>query len=134
MSDIKGIEVSVRDPEGGDVNFILSTMLKGLYYGSKFWNEVDQDAFFKNYEPFLKNLLLRSTVKVACLADDPDVILAYSVFRDNVIHFVFTKKSYRKFGVAKMVYPPGIDTCSHVTDMGNAMRKKLGLKFDPFNV
>jgi GNAT superfamily N-acetyltransferase len=132
MTEINGQKIELREPVPGDINFLLSTMLKGLYYGSKFWALVDQEAFFKNYEPFLKNLLIFNYVKIACLQEDPDVILGYSLYKNNILHFIFVKKSYRKLGIGKLLYPEGIDTVSHLTDSGDNIRKKLNLKFNPF--
>lgn len=131
---VNGTEVTIRDPKPEDINFILSTMLKGLFYGSKFWAEVDQTSFFSNYEPFIKHLMLRSQIKIACLDDDQDVILGYSMANGNTLHFLFVKKSYRKLGIGKLLYPAGIDTVSHITDIGNSLRKKLELKFDPWRI
>jgi hypothetical protein len=131
---LNGIEILVRDPQPSDINFLLSTFLKGLYYGSDFWQLVDQDAYFSNYEPFIKNLMLKCDIKIACLADDQDVILGYSMFKNDTLHFIFVKKSYRKLGLAKTLYPPGITTVSHITNQGQAIRKKLGLKFNPFSI
>lgn len=127
-----GLNTIIRDPQPEDINFILSTMLKGLYYGSRFWSEVDQDAFFKNYEPFIKNLMIKSQVKIACLEDDQDVILGYSMFDHNILHFIFVKKSYRKLGIGRKLFPDNIDTVSHLTDIGNSIRKRINLKFNPF--
>ncbi len=134
MIEINGLKVDVREPAPEDINFMLSTMLKGLYYGSKFWAEVDQEAFFSNYEPFIKQLMLKCDIKIACLDDDKDVILGWSMFKESVLHFLFVKKSYRNVGVGKLLYPNGITCVSHITDQGNAIRKKLGLKFNPFNI
>ncbi len=131
-AEINGLQITIREPQPEDINFLLSTFLKGLYYGSKFWGLVDQEAFFQNYEPFVKQLMLRSDVKIACLEEDKDVILGYSISRSNVLHFLFVKKSYRKLGIGKLLYPAGIDTVSHITDQGDSMRRKLNLKFNPF--
>lgn len=130
---INGLEIMLREPQQSDINFLLSTMLKGLYYGSKFWAEVDQEAFFSNYEPYIKNLMIKSQLKVACLDDDRDVILGWSMFDKSTLHFMFVKKSYRKLGIGKMLLPEGIENVSHITDQGNAIRKKMNLKFNPFN-
>ncbi len=132
--NISGTEVSIRDPQPGDINFLLSTALKGLYYGSRFWAEVDQDSFFKNYEPFLKSLMLKTTIKVACLDDDKDVILGWVMYHNETLDFIFVKKSYRKLGIAKLLYPQGITTVSQITDQGNSIRKQMKLKFNPFDV
>jgi hypothetical protein len=132
--NLSGIEISIREPQPADINFLLSTMLKGLFYGSKWFAEIDQEAFFKNYEPFIKTLMIKATIKVACLEDDPDVILAWSMYHNDCLDFIFTKKSYRKLGVAKLLYPEGITTVSHITDSGNSIRKQLKLKFNPFDL
>jgi hypothetical protein len=132
--NVSGIEISVRSPQPSDINFILSTALKGLYYGSKFWAEIDQDCFFKNYEPFLKTLMLKFNIKVACLEDDPDVILGWIMHHNETVDFVFVKKSYRKLGIARLLWPDNVTTVSHITDIGNAVRKKMNLKFNPFDV
>lgn len=131
--NISGIEVSIRNPQPADINFMLSTALKGLYYGSKFWAEVDQESFFKNYEPFLKTLMLKTDIKIACLEDDPDVILGWIMYHKQTVDFVFVKKSYRKLGIAKLLWPSDITTVSHITDQGNSIRKQMKLKFNPFN-
>lgn len=131
---INGLDVVVRAPEPGDVNFVLSTMLKGLFYGSKFWGEVDQSAFFNNYEPFLKTLMMKSSLRIACLEDDQDVILGWSMYSGPTLHFMFVKKSYRKLGLAKLLFPDTITSVSHITDSGNSIRKKLNLTFNPFAV
>ena len=130
--DLNGIEIEIREPAPGDINFLLSTMLKGLYFGSRFYAPIDQECFFSAYEPFIKQLMLKSTIKVACLADDKDVILGYSIFRSECVSFVFVKKSYRKLGLARMLYPPGMVFCDHITDSGDVLRKKLNLRFNPF--
>ena len=132
--NVSGVEIAIREPQPSDINFLLSTCLKGLYYGSKFFAEIDQDAFFKNYEPFLKTLMLKDTIKVACLDDDPDVILGWVMYHNQTLDFIFVKKSYRKLGIAKLLCPSGITTVSHITDMGNSVRKKMGLRFNPFDL
>ena len=132
--NINGIDITIREPKVEDISFLLSTFLKGLYYGSRFWALVDQEAFFSNYEPFIKQLLIKSKVSVACLTEDPDVILGYSIFNNTTLHFIFVKKSYRKLGIARLLFPKDITMVSHITDSGDSIRKKLNLKFNPFSL
>ncbi len=40
-------------------------------------------------------------VLVACLKDDPNVILAYLVYEPDVIHYAYTKGAFRRLGLAK---------------------------------
>src|ERR1700733_15493436 len=114
--NVSGVEVSIREPQQNDINFLLSTMLKGLFYGSKFFGEIDQESFFKNYEPFVKTLMIKGTIKIACLDDDPDVILGWVMYHNQTLDFIFVKKSYRKLGIAKLLCPEDITTVSHITD------------------
>jgi hypothetical protein len=133
VTQLSGIKVLIREPQPEDINFILSTMLKGLFYGSKFYGSIDQETFFLVYEPFIKQLLINNFVKVACLEDDVDVILGYSVFKNTNLQFIFVKKSYRKLGIGRLLFPKEIQTVSHLTDVGDSIRKKLNLKFNPFD-
>jgi hypothetical protein len=43
-------------------------------------------------------------VTVACLPDNEDVILGYIVFQPNVLHYMFVKEAFRKFGIARFLY------------------------------
>ncbi len=118
-----------------DKAFVLSTILKGLYYGDSWFSLIPKDIFMQNYHPFLEKLLFSPgvDVNVACLIEDPDVIIGYSATTNSVLHWIFVKKSWRGIGVAKILLPEKTSSVSHLTDLGRKLLPKLpGAVFNPF--
>lgn len=128
----------IRETVQGDRTFIISTWLKGLRFGSDVFREIDSDSYFKNYQTIIKSLLdlPTTTVKVACLSDDKDVILGYSVLSkdEKKIHFVFVKGSWRKIGVGRALVPTTVKLATHITKVGLSLIRKNGIVFDPFSI
>lgn len=129
------LPVKTRAVLPSDMPFIYSTWLRGLYYASPFWAEVDKDLFFSTYSRVVETLVARSTVVVACLPDDDDVILGYAVAEGPVLHWVQIKEPWRKQGLAKhLVSGLSVNEVSHLTNIGNKLRKKHKLAFNPFRI
>lgn len=127
--------VAVRDGVDGDRNFILATWLKGLRYGNDWFEAIDSRIYFEFYHKVIEAILARpdTVVKVACLADDGDVILGYSISTGDILHWTFCKKEWRSIGIAKSLVPPTTHTVTHLTSLGRSiMRKHPTLKFNPF--
>lgn len=125
--------VTIRAAQESDLPFIFSTWLKGLYHGNEFFSLINKEAYFSNYHAVVTQILMRSTVQVACLIEDPDVVLGYSVSKGGTLHWVFVKKAWRKLGIAKMLVPASIDTVTHLTKIGQSLRKP-GWAFNPFQI
>jgi hypothetical protein len=91
-------------------------------------------TFYKGYHPVITALLKRSTTRVACLKESPDVILGYSVYEGPKLHWVHVKEAWRKFGIAKLLLPKDFNTVSHKTSMGERILKQKypNVKYDPF--
>lgn len=115
--------------EEGDKNFILATWLRNLYYGNSNFGEVPKDVFMANYHRILEEHLAspNTKIKVACLKDDRDVILGYSVYRDaeerSVLDYVFVKQAWRKIGIGRTLVPENVFAVTHITTQGLAMLK-----------
>lgn len=127
--------VSIRNWVSEDKNFIMATMLRGLYYGQSVFSEMQKQTFMVLYNQFLEVLLNKNTtiVKVACLKEDPSVILGYAVFNSpNTLSWVFVKKSWRNIGLAKDLIPKEVTTVTHLTKTGLSLIKNKGLIFNPF--
>lgn len=129
--------VTIRDYSPNDWSFILATWLRGLYYGDSWFKEIPKDIFMSNYHSVLEKLLKSGAakVKVACLKDDPEVILAYAVMNhsETTLHWVFSKSAWRSIGIAKSLIPENIDTVTHLTKVGlNILRKHPRAHFNPF--
>lgn len=125
------MKLVIRKAEKTDEAFIYSTWLRGLYYGNPWFREIDQETFFSKYHGVIENVLSKASVDVACLEEDPDTVLGYVVYRGPILDWVFVKKSFRKFGIARKLAPKNITTVSHLTKIGKAA-KSDEWKFDPF--
>lgn len=125
------MNIQIRQASPLDIPFIYATWLKGLYYGNDWFREMDKEVFFANYHKVIETILQRSGVRVACLEDEPDVILGYSVvYAQFTLHWVFVKRSWRKMGIAKRLVEDA-NTCTHLTELGKKINNGR-LKFDPF--
>lgn len=135
--------ISTRAATPKDHNFIMATFLRGLYYGDTWFNLVPKNIFMAHYHAILERLLKSQvTIKVACLRDDPEVILGYSVSRKiavqdqsvTIIDWIFVKSAWRKIGIAKTLMPENAQACSHMTKLGlSIMRQKApNMVFNPF--
>lgn len=133
----KSDSVVIRNMVSDDKNFILATWLKGLRYGNDWYGEIEPSVYFAVYHQIIEVILAdkRVTVKVACLKDDPDVVLGYSVYSGNRLDWLFVKRAWRNIGIAKSLIPKGITIVSHLTATGRSMlRKTKGVFFNPFSL
>jgi hypothetical protein len=139
------VKIRVARPE--DENFIAVTWLKGLYNGNdaivdesrrmgSIYREIDWRVYADGYRRILSGILSRDTtnVFVACLTEDDDVIVGYSVIENNRLHWVFVKQAWRKIGIANSLVPKEVTTVTHLTNIGRTIRAKRGYQFNPFLV
>jgi len=137
MSDNRSDLVTIRAATEDDRSFIFATWLRGLYYGGIFFSEIPKDTFMANYHKIIDKIISspNTRVSVACLKEDPSVILGYSVYRksnnDNVLDWIFVKSAWRLIGIAKSLTPAGVTTASHITKLGKKLMPK-GVSFNPF--
>ena len=126
---------TVRDYVEADKAFIMATFLRGLYYGDSWFSLIPKDAFMDNYKKIAEALLEHraTTVRVACLNEDPDVILGYSVSTGPVLHWVFVKQVWRNKGVGRRLLPTSISAFTHLTTLGKSLMHKFpNSTFNPF--
>lgn len=133
----EALQLIVKRPWNLDTDkaFVMSTWLKGLYYGDSWFSLIPKDIFMKNYHPFLERLLDAPgmEITVAALAEDPDVIIGYSVYTGTTLHYIFCKKAWRGIGVARSLLPLNLTAVSHLTDLGRRLLPNLpGVVFNPF--
>lgn len=148
MTDLKVVEnkaptYSVISFKGSElpqayVNMVLSKWLRSLRFGNPTFTRIDSDQYYQHYEPYIKNLLKKpdSLVKLAVLSDDHDVVLGFSVSREDVIDYIHVHKDQRRQGIARKIFPEGITTMSHFTLTSGLIwqgnKKYKHLKFNPF--
>ena len=128
--------VTIRPMKESDKNFIYSTFLIGLFYGNSWFNLIDKDTFMHNYHKILDILLSNpdTVVKTACLKDDADTIVGYSIEKvdKSVVHWCFVKKAWRGIGIANSLVSHEAKITTHMTNAGIAICSKKKIAFNPF--
>lgn len=128
MSDFKGL-YDIRDAGPDDVNFVLATFLRGLYYGDSWFSSIPKDIFMQNYKRIAQALVAspKVTIKIACLKEDPTVILGYSVLSSDyhTAHWVYVKSAWRKQGIARSLVPQYITGVTHLSALGRTLSTKF---------
>jgi len=121
----------VRKAEEADHPLIYATWLRSQYYGHPWFKMIDSEAYFAAYKAFISQRLKTSNVDIICLDGDPDVILGYAVYSGPVLHWVYVKRAWRNFGIAKELVPKDITHVSSITKLGKLAGKER-FKFNPF--
>lgn len=126
------MNVTLRAAKSEDKDFVMSTWLRGQYWGSDYWNGMSQDVYFKEYGTNVQRLLDKSGTQVD-IAEAEGVILGYIVYNDQVLFWSYVKKDYRNQGILKSLVK-NMDFVSTIstTKIGRAITKKKGLEFNPF--
>lgn len=131
----------VRDATAEDANFVLSTFLRGIYYGNDLFNLIPKAVFMESYKDIARKLFYdqtKTTVKVACLVEDQRIIIGYSILSADYlnIHYVYVKQKFRKQGIAKSLLPKYPVSVSHLTEIGkNLMITKFpDTHYNPFTI
>jgi GNAT superfamily N-acetyltransferase len=134
--DFQGL-YQVRDMVESDKAFIYSTILHGLYYGDSWFSQIPKDIFMNNYKNIISAIIdnPKNFVKVACLPEDPDVILGYSIISPTMkrIAWVYVKEKWRRRGIGRYLLPQFPASCLHLNELGRKlMNKYSNMVFDPF--
>ncbi len=129
--------IEVRPYREGDRNFIFSTWLRGLYYGDSWFSDIPKHIFMESYHGVVERILASpaTVVSIACLKEDPDTIVGYSVAHTKgdiaALDWIFVKSAWRKIGVARSLVPTGVSACTHLTRVGRSL-KPATWDFNPF--
>ena len=104
MSNPVDEAVLIRPMRSEDEAFIFATWLQATRRSTYEARRIRDAVFFPRRHDLYERILRRSTVLVACLAEDQDTILGYVVAESDrsppVLHFVFVKMTMRRFGIA----------------------------------
>lgn len=138
MSTTQKDLITTRAYQPDDRSFVLACWLRGVYYGNTFFSDIPKGIFMEHYHKVLERFLdnPKVTITVACLKDDPQVILGYSVTRvsaknERILDWVFIKKAWRQIGLAKTLVPKDIMWATHMTKIARAI-KPSAVTYNPF--
>jgi GNAT superfamily N-acetyltransferase len=135
------LPVRVRSINDNDIGFVFNAWLKS-YRDSKFAKHIPSMMYFTSHHKVIEKLLLKANTLLVCNDDDPTQIYGFLNYEivDGifVIHYVYVKHSFRKFGLASML----LDTAGYKKDVAalythiNDTSVKLGFKknilFNPY--
>lgn len=126
----------IRDFREADRAFVKATFLRGMYHGDSWFSVMPKDLFMRNYALIIEALIAKNLIQVACLTDDPDVIIGYSLISPDfqVMHWVFVKKAFRGLGIGKALIPMSIKVVTHLTKPGKSLMDKYKAIFNPFAI
>ena len=117
-----------------DSGLIYSSYPKGVYYGSQApinptGDDKIKSAWFKTFHRELKNQIEGSTIIIACMSDDPDIILGYSIMTDTTLDFIYVKEMFRSQGIARLLLKnQKVEHYKNVTKSGHSILQKEGNK------
>jgi len=138
MNKFEGL-YHIRDGVSEDFPFVYASFLKGLYYGDSWFSQVPKNIFMNNYKIVVKALIENpnTVIKIACLPEDPGVILGYSILSGDYqgIHWVFVKSAWRGKGIGTSLVPKYPSYVTHLTKLGKSLMFKVeSAVFDPFKI
>lgn len=120
---------------------VIARWLNSLKRLNKLFKAIDNEAYYKHYEEFIKAILKRPNVVVnlAALSEDPDVIFGWSVFDciSHSLHYVHVQEPYRRQGISYDLIPDNIMWITHTTRhweeyLGSKEKRFHKVKFNPF--
>lgn len=109
-----------------DTGLIYDTYPKGVYYGSAEPITTPKSEWFTEFFKVAKGQLQTAQIHIACLSDDPDFALGYSIIQDGQLEFVYVKKAYRNKGIATLLTKNKYQSINpaNLTRVGKAILQK----------
>lgn len=137
MNGYKILSFSGQDPALRPYrSMVHSDFKRSLRYGNDWYKLIDSDRYYAAYGIIIDHLLKQkeAQVKLAVLADDPDVCLGWSLSEEPKLHFVFVKRDYRKQGIGAALMPKHFNQITHLTKIAFSIwnNKLKDVIFDPF--
>lgn len=137
MSSYRILTFSGSDPAIAPYRpMIYSDFMRSLRYGNAWYKLIDPSAYYPVYRAVIDQLLARrnAQVRLACLSDDLDTCLGWSLTEGDCLHYVFVKLHQRRQGIGAALVPDPVQRVSHLTKIGQAIREKHlpQVIFNPF--
>jgi GNAT superfamily N-acetyltransferase len=112
----------------GDVSYVFHSWLKGARTA---WPEMRSDDYFALQHQRIERLLATARLVVLHPEGAPAVIAAWTLHDgDAVAHYVHVRGEYRRMGFASRLLA-GRTIATHMTEQGETLKRKLGLRYMP---
>ena len=130
--------ILIRPYQSTDKDFICSSFIKSTYHNSidasvKLCNQLTWSV---GMNQVINHLIQSSTVLVACLEDDTDLILGYLIYYHDRLIYCYVKQAFRQQGISKELVkelPESIKYISFCSKQMNYLTKQLKTwAFNPF--
>ena len=130
------ISFSSRKLPRAYIALLYSRWLRSLRFGNPLVRKISSHQYFKQWHAYIEKLLAKpdSIVRLAVLSDDHDIVLGFSVSREDVLDYVHVHTNNRNCGIATSLIPESITTFTHVTETWIQIWNKhyKEWKFNPF--
>lgn len=129
-NSIDEVKVILRLLREDDLACIYSTWRNSAYFGME-KKERNADRFFKKQTAIISQTLSDALVRIACLEEDPNMIIGYAVSTGDHLDWIYVKVEYRNKGIGTMLFPKNIKTVTpRQTKIGSVItkKKKLNIK------
>ena len=133
--------VKFRPQKDEDRSLILNSWLKS-FRNSHETRNVPKEIYYVAQEKVVEDTIDSVQVLVAHHLEDVDHVLGYIVFENDepnaaIIHYVFVKQPYRKFGIARSLWEQATKDASecfhtHTTYTGNTILEKHKSTYNPY--
>lgn len=98
-------------------NLIYATWLRSYQASSPATKTIPREQFFSGHHQVLDRIFSRSPeVRLAVLPEDPEVVLGWLVREKSIVHYVYVKPAFRRYGIARaLLGEQPWDTYTHHT-------------------
>lgn len=104
MIKLRNLPIKEREFCQEDFNFIVNSWLVS-YRQSEEFKKVSNKNYYEAQSKIILAIIQNpdTKIKILCNEKDEEQIFCYLVYNDkkNLIHFVYTKYNFRRFGLAK---------------------------------
>ena len=99
-----------------DAGLIFDSYPKGVYHGGLLKTDMPKKVWMVAFYEDVKRQLEECDTRIACLEQDPDHIVGYSIIsKDRELQFVYVKELYRRKAIANLLTKNKFDRVNEKT-------------------
>ena len=140
MNELAPSDIVLRFVTPEDTAFIIQSWVKSYWQGFvSFCHEISPPIYNKNQRRVIENILTdcKKTSLVAHVPEEPDVIIGWAVIEkrlgERLVHYVYVKEAFRKFGIAERLVGREPFTYTHLTRRAQSILDgRRGFTFNPW--